>query len=1754
MSLEKILEMSIYYAPVLLFALFVFWGLIKGLVRGFRKSLILFIQALIAAGICVTIFYVLVNNTKTDAMIYDISSKFIDYNNILGTTTKYQTLKEVLVDAILKDQEYGQAFTMVIAENGAYIDTLVNLAYRLVLFVVLLVVFILLVFLFYLIYLIFYPERRKKAKLERREQEGNGNGYKKHVLFGGLVGAIRGAIVGLVWMSFVGALFFIVAGGTGEDKADTYPEYTFTDQNMNTAYEAYKVVGSYGSRGIFRVLNTVKDKENVPYYLFAANMVLAGNLNDEEAGIHTTVRFTKELANYTGFVNSTIKLVLKYDKNGVVEKAMKENDSDKLVDYMNELMENEDFQNEYDALIESFDAGVYFVNFGLSFVNSIVAHRNELKFTDNLNPEIIELLDIVFDGEHKITVSSLLTEGDARQLMKSLITVLSTQVSIDKDASSVDKGFIYAKSFIPEILKLSMFKDESRKQMFNPLVQDLYDYLATKTIQKSQTEEMALAMASFDSKEALASNNAQSVDWMGELAMLLDSSLDIIDIAENVYDENKKPLEMIFDIFPNDNEEIKNENLTHYNKLIDNLSNSKLLDVVLSMTVIKDAIDKALVNLPGNVTLPSKINYANTYKDNGEIETYGEINVLLTSLRELILSEDSKDIITALTEKEYDATILKSISNLFTSKTSDGESTMVDIALKSTVINYVVSGVLLGLGDDDSLGFRLVIPSNLCELDSEEIKTIDKAELKTLFESLVGAVDVINDEVGIDFKKIVENVNDLSTSQIIEASVVSILVKSLDGVSEVAIPDDFKEAGTYESLSGDFDNNVWHTKHEIENIIYAFNEIFGISELDSFDLEASLKTITSQIGKLNESSIKDDEQTKLAIVYKSAIIKSTFKNIILNHINDELIDTDVLKSSIIIEDIDGVSSVKFTEAEAIVNSINELALDIANMNVDNFKTEVLNLDSIALTEPAKTNGETRIHVIYSSNIIKYILAKQLDNVLTDSLIDTNDRNSLYIKDNETASDLVGKTYYKESQILNLIKAVKELGFTNIDNFEVSSVQDIIFGLNNESTNVSGKTRLNVIYESMITTFVIKKQFDTKIPAEFVDENIKNSSVVKEYETLDSKTYNYYKEEEISAIIDGLNELGISDFNNIDVTIVKNSVLNLNKESSVESKTKLDVLYSSAIIKYSVSKQLDNSITESLIDLDVRDSSYVKGTDNIKDDDNKNILYYEKSEVKAIINSLDELNITDVDDIDVNSIKGQISQFNNPAKTDSSVTKLEIMYSSYILKYALAERFDDVFKNESLAVHDDVLNNSKTNNEIATNYYYLKESVAAIIDALGVNGLNISNLDNTTNINANTILTLNQTPTGETETRLHIIYKSDILAYILTDKLETAIKNNTVLVDDIDAKKSYSANVNLYKEAEIASLIQALNDLGIGDVNNVTASQITINEALKTDVLSSTILFDSVSKMVFDNDSLKSPAISKTKNSDNTVTKIVDNDQMTYLLNVLIALNITNFTSGINVTLSPEINSNIANSYILRTTVTDKVIKNAEIKVATANIDSEITDFVAIKQQELLNMLNAVVVGLGIEDVSNIGSTITLPGKADTNLNNKLNAIAASQIIRTTVTSKIKFNDGTNDIDLYVFKADSDLLDNRTGGTNNLLSIKEAEMFKLMYGIVIALGEDGETSTSSTINLAKLQAMSTTELDAFLSSTTILLVTDRLFDEFFSNDIHRAGYEALYGELPTQASTNVYKTTTCVLSTIEYYTAADQKAMVSKVTV
>ena len=62
--------------PTIIFLLFIVLGILFGIWRGFRKSLILAIQALIIFVCCLILYFVFVNNPSTDVMAVEIANNF----------------------------------------------------------------------------------------------------------------------------------------------------------------------------------------------------------------------------------------------------------------------------------------------------------------------------------------------------------------------------------------------------------------------------------------------------------------------------------------------------------------------------------------------------------------------------------------------------------------------------------------------------------------------------------------------------------------------------------------------------------------------------------------------------------------------------------------------------------------------------------------------------------------------------------------------------------------------------------------------------------------------------------------------------------------------------------------------------------------------------------------------------------------------------------------------------------------------------------------------------------------------------------------------------------------------------------------------------------------------------------------------------------------------------------------------------------------------------------------------------------------------------------------------------------------------------------------------------------------------------------------------------------------------------------------------------------------------------------------------
>ena len=296
--MDKLIELLIAWGPTVLFILIVLGSILTGLNRGARKSLISVLHSLICFTICLTLFLTLVNSQWLDENLLDIINMIMGGEGALQrqlqVSEELTTLRGVILEYIPKSMQFQQGIELILKDNGAYLLTLVDMVYRVGFSLILYVLYLVLKFICYIIYLIFYSEGKhaKKANLAFQEGESD-HRYIKYRKTGALIGLARGLIFGTLTLSLFGSIFFIAAGGTGSEKQD---KIDYGDENLNLISTAYSAIGEYGTNGIFKVLNMVKDKNDTPYYLFAVDLIYQGGLKDPDKNLSENIIFRDEHA------------------------------------------------------------------------------------------------------------------------------------------------------------------------------------------------------------------------------------------------------------------------------------------------------------------------------------------------------------------------------------------------------------------------------------------------------------------------------------------------------------------------------------------------------------------------------------------------------------------------------------------------------------------------------------------------------------------------------------------------------------------------------------------------------------------------------------------------------------------------------------------------------------------------------------------------------------------------------------------------------------------------------------------------------------------------------------------------------------------------------------------------------------------------------------------------------------------------------------------------------------------------------------------------------------------------------------------------------------------------------------------------------------------------------------------------------------------------------------------------------------------
>ncbi|MDE6398616.1 MAG: hypothetical protein K2L51_04785, partial [Clostridiales bacterium] len=580
----KAVRLGIAWGPTVCFAIALVWSALFGIWRGFRKSAILALHAVCAAAVWLGLFFYFTRSAAFDRWLLKVINAILGGGGLqakLNVSADCTSIRQILAEWIPARMNYGTEVTIILRENGAYLNTLVDMAFRIAFAYVCYLLYLFLVFILYIVYHIAYSERKYKRRAQQKVRDNrNDKQYRPHRIAGGVVGLVRGIAGGIVSLSMLGALFFMAAD-IGRNKT---ADLSFGDEKRDFAYAVYSAVEDYGEHGIFRFLNSMRGNDGSPYYLFAADLILSGQLRDDTVNVNANVKFRKEIGAYVQFARQTTELLLRYGGDDV-RAAIEGNGDVSKKDAVLEVLKMPQFQTEFENLIDRFESQTYIINFALNAANSLIRHIDDTRFASSMSEKTRGMLQVLFSPgylsdkipEERAMIESGETKGEQPYIgvpllfRKSDAKILYRMVSaaLTAERGGTDATLAIARELIAQSHGLSLFATE-RAELLNPVYCRLYCYLANTYLAGDDGEEV--------SYRALTKAN---VDWTAELNALLTVAEDGFALAETVRAGEGSALDKILSVFDEQSPSYA-ANTEAYDRLAEEISRSQLIGQVLS--------------------------------------------------------------------------------------------------------------------------------------------------------------------------------------------------------------------------------------------------------------------------------------------------------------------------------------------------------------------------------------------------------------------------------------------------------------------------------------------------------------------------------------------------------------------------------------------------------------------------------------------------------------------------------------------------------------------------------------------------------------------------------------------------------------------------------------------------------------------------------------------------------------------------------------------------------------------------------------------------------------------------------------------------------------------------------------------------------------------------------------------------------------------------------------------------------------------
>ena len=235
------------------------------------------------------------------------------------------------------------------------------------------------------------------------------------------------------------------------------------------------------------------------------------------------------------------------------------------------LLVNDGFKEEFKQLILGFDNEMFALQFGLGLLESVVSNIDTISFTNNLNPMVKDLVQIMFkkgyysdsipEEKHEketneenldvlpyFKLKNFLSKSDFCEIYEMIVEIIKEE---KKDAIQI------VETVLPRITNLSIFKKDSLS--VSPVLGRLYNFAACNFLKNGEREEID----SFD----IYKYNITDINWVEEIHLLSECSSNIFGLYRNVYEKDVDIITTILKVF--DESSMKYyENIQYYDQIV----------------------------------------------------------------------------------------------------------------------------------------------------------------------------------------------------------------------------------------------------------------------------------------------------------------------------------------------------------------------------------------------------------------------------------------------------------------------------------------------------------------------------------------------------------------------------------------------------------------------------------------------------------------------------------------------------------------------------------------------------------------------------------------------------------------------------------------------------------------------------------------------------------------------------------------------------------------------------------------------------------------------------------------------------------------------------------------------------------------------------------------------------------------------------------------------------------------------------------